>query len=224
MNLAETIFLLALDREKGIVKPELERALDAALAGAVLMDLALSNRVDTDLTLIRVAPDAETSDPLLLRVVSKEPVGDRLLDECLTSIGHKPDPRPTGDWIGYFSSREQRLRGRVAESLAGQKRLAIEDERKFLFFKSRRYRVADSAEADAVRQELRKLLTGDDIPDPREAVLVSLASACGLVGELLAPDERERARPRIEALRKLDLIGQATARLARAIESNIASA
>lgn len=224
MNLAETLFLLALDREKGVVKPELEPAFDSALAGAVLMDLALRNRIDTDLTCLRVVPGSETSDPLLLRVVSKTPVGDRLLDECLTAIGRKPDPRPTAEWIGFFSAREQRLRWRVAESLVWQKQLAIEEGRRLLFFKTRRYRMVGSAEVDAAKQELRKLLTGDDIPDPRGVVLVSLANACGFFSELLTPEEFARARARIDALRKLDLIGQATARLARAIESNIASA
>ena len=45
--------------------------------------------------------------------------------------------------------------------------------------------------------------------DPREVVLVGLANACGLFDEILSPDERARRRPRIIAIRKLDLLGQA---------------
>ena len=106
MNFAETLFLLALDARRGIVRPEMERSLDYALAGALLMDLAVQNRVDTDLTCIRQDPNEESRDPLLLRVVDKSPTGDALLDEVLQELRHKSDPRPTRDWLIHFSGKK----------------------------------------------------------------------------------------------------------------------
>ncbi|MDO9540770.1 MAG: GPP34 family phosphoprotein, partial [Kiritimatiellia bacterium] len=93
MNFAEILFLLALDEERGLIRPEMERSLDYALAGAILMDLALQNRIDTDLTCIRHDPREESRDPLLLRVVDKKPTGDVLLDEALVELQHRADPR-----------------------------------------------------------------------------------------------------------------------------------
>ena len=81
MNFAEILFLFALDGGPGTIKPEMERGLDCALAGALLMDLALHNRVDTDLTCIRADPEQASRDPLLLRVVDKTPTGDGLTEE-----------------------------------------------------------------------------------------------------------------------------------------------
>ncbi|MYI21771.1 MAG: hypothetical protein F4043_03445, partial [Gammaproteobacteria bacterium] len=49
LRFAEEILVLVLDEERGDLAPNLPaRSLDLALAGAVLMDHALENRIDTD--------------------------------------------------------------------------------------------------------------------------------------------------------------------------------
>lgn len=221
MNFAEILFLLALDEKLGVIRPEMERRLDYALAGAILMDLALQNRIDTDLTCIRQNPGEETRDPLLLRVVDKKPTGDVLLDEALKELQHKAGPRPTRDWLAHFSGEGKSIRERVLLHLAASKALAVKEEKKFFFFKSRRYFITDSSEIEAVKARLRELVLDEEIPDPREVVLVGLANSCGLFDEILSPEEEARARPRIIALRKFDLIGQAMTGIIREIEHNI---
>ena len=224
MNFAEILFLLTLDIKRGITRPEMERSLDYALAGALLMDLALQNRVDTDLTCIRYDPKEESRDPLLLRVVDKSPTGDRLLDEALKELQYKSDPRQTREWLTHFSDEGKMIRERVAEQLAASKVLEIKEEKKLIFFKSRRYFLADSGVIDAVKSRLGELVLGDEIPDPREVVLVGIANFCGLFDELFSPEDLVRVRPRIIALRKLDLIGQAVTKIIREIEHSISTA
>jgi len=223
MNFAETLFLLALDARRGIVRPEMERSLDYALAGALLMDLAVQNRVDTDLTCIRQDPNEESRDPLLLRVVDKSPTGDALLDEVLQELRHKSDPRPTRDWLIHFSGKKIRIRERVAARLAAAKDLEIKEEKKLLFFKSRRYFPSAAGGLDALKSRLRELVLGTEIPDPREAVLVGIANSSGLFEKILSPEELARVKPRIAALRKLDLIGQAMTKIIREIERDIST-
>jgi len=221
MNLAEILFLLALDAKRGIIRPEMERSLDCALAGALLMDLALQNRVDTDLTCIRNDPNEESRDPLLLRVVDKSPIGDFLLDEVLKELQHKSDPRPTRDWLSHFSAEGKMIRGQVANRLAASKILEIKEEKKLIFFKTYRYILINSDGIDAIKSRLRELVMGDEIPDPREVVLVGIANSCGLFYDLFSIEDLARVRPRIIAMRKLDLIGQATTSIIRDIERNI---
>jgi hypothetical protein len=223
MNFAEILFLFALDTGRGVIRPEMERVLDYALAGALLMDLALQNRVDTDLTCIRHDQKGESRDPLLLRVVDKSPTGDGLLDEALKELQHKSDPRPTRDWLEHFSAEGKMIRARVAGGLAASKVLEIREEKRMFFFKVRRYSLVDSRGIDEVKARLKELVLGDDIPDPREAVLVGIANSCGLFDELLSSGDQARVRPRILALRKLDLIGQATTGIIREIEHSIST-
>lgn len=223
MNFAEILFLLALDGERGVIRPEMERSLDYALAGAILMDLALQNRIDTDLTCIRHDPGEETRDPLLLRVVDKKPTGDVLLDEALKELQYKADPRPTREWLTHFSGEGKNIRERVTARLAISKVLDIKEEKKLFFFKSHRYFITDSSGIEAVKSRLRELVLDEEIPDPREAVLVGLANSCGLFEKMFSAEELARARPRITALRKLDLIGQAMTGIIREIEHSIST-
>lgn len=221
MNLAEILFLLSLDGKEGIIRPELERSLDYALAGALLMELALQNRIDTDLTCIRHDPKEESRDPLLLRVVDKQPTGDKLLDEALAELGHKSDPRPTRDWLNFFFKDGRTIREHLVAQLASRGIISIQEKKLLLFFKSCRYSLLDAGELEKIKTGMRELVLSDEIPDPREAVLVGLANSCGLFSEIFSPEELARARPRITALRKLDLIGQAMSKTIREIERNI---
>ena len=68
---------------------------------------------------------------------------------------------------------------------------------------------------------LRQIVLSDEIPDPRDLVLVCLIDACALMGFVLSEQELEAATPRIEQLRKMDLIGQAVTRAASETEAII---
>jgi hypothetical protein len=69
--------------------------------------------------------------------------------------------------------------------------------------------VIDETETREVKTRLRQLLLSDEIPEPRDVVLICLIEACDLLRLVLTPDEIESAAPRAEQLGKLDLIGQA---------------
>ena len=69
-----------------------------------------------------------------------------------------------------------------------------------------------------------EVLFGNDIPGPRDIVLICLVDACGVLRELLTARELERASERIEQVRKLDLIGQAVSKAVWDIQSSIALA
>jgi len=53
------------------------------------------------------------------------------------------------------------------------------------------------------------VLLTDEIPDPRDVVLICLIDACGLLDLVLTPDEIAVTKARVEQLSRLDLIGQA---------------
>ena len=67
------------------------------------------------------------------------------------------------------------------------------------------------------------VLFSDDIPDPRDVVIICLADACGIFKELLSKRELEQAAARIEQVRKLDLIGQAMTQAIQDIELSVAA-
>ena len=82
LRFAEEILVLVLDEARGELAPALpERSFDLALAGAVLMDLALEDRIDTDLE--------------RLMLVDSTPLGDDILDPTLAEVADRRRRRNT---------------------------------------------------------------------------------------------------------------------------------
>jgi Golgi phosphoprotein 3 len=245
LSFAEEIFLLALDDREGSIKPLPVSALEYALPGALLMELAFLNRIDIDLK--------------CLEVVNTEPIENALLDDVLRQIESKSEaprgkPRgifaepceakdaippcgkpqgllakkgeaqPTSYWLSFFAGQAKQIQERILAQLVAKGILKTEDKKILWVFKTRRYPMIDNREIKEVTARLRELILGDEIPSPREAVLVSLVDACRLFDDLFSAEEYERVQPRIKALAKLDLIGQEITKSIREIAQAMALA
>ena len=76
------------------------------------------------------------------------------------------------------------------------------------------------------KSTLARALTGvwpalSGIPDPREVALIGLVDVCDLLGDIFPERNIDRLRPRIEQLRKMDLIGRELAGAISDIEHNV---
>ncbi|MDA8307968.1 MAG: GPP34 family phosphoprotein [Deltaproteobacteria bacterium] len=206
LSFAEEILLLALD-DQGSIKQLSAVSLDYALAGAVLMDLALLNRIDTDLE--------------SLFVVDRTPTGDTLADGFLGEIQSDANRWPAMHWLDHFTKQGARIQEVVLNRLI-EKRILKKVDRKILWvFEVRRYPIIDNTEPKEVKTRLRELILSDDIPDPHDAVLISLANACGLFTEVFTKSEMDSVRERIDNLAKLDLVGREITRAISSIEKAI---
>ena len=206
---AEELLLLILDHDDGdIVASMPPQSLNTLLAGALLMDLALENRIDTDL------------EQVIL--VNTAPVGDNLLDPVLADIAGDAEPRTIDYWLKRTAMRGDEIRETALAGLVEQG--IVESEESATFFlsprvrRSRRYPAIDGTATEEVQFRIMRLLFSDDIPDPRDIVLVSLAASGGVFKHLLSPEELAEAQERIDLISRMDLIGQSVARTLRVAE------
>ena len=88
-------------------------------------------------------------------------------------------------------------------------------------FRTRRYPEIDGKARIEARRRIRGVLLTDEIPDPRDVMIICLAQACGILEELLSGQELVGALPRVAQVRRMDLIGQALARTIEHVESAI---
>ncbi len=210
LTLAEEAILLALDEETGVITELPHYQTDTVLVAATLMELALLNRIDTDTENLQVIDLAPTGQPILDRILA-----------LLPQPGETHPLRPLLDRLAIEGAEIKRM------ALANLVSLGIlkEENRRFLWvFKTRRYPMLDNREVVEVETRLRELVLGDDIPDPRDAVLVNLVNTWGLFDQILSPRELMRCRPRIRQLARLDLIGQQAAQSIQDLEQAMASA
>jgi len=205
LRIAEETLLLILDDDAGDVASYLTpRSLDSVLADAMMMDLALEDRIDTDLE--------------RLMLVDSTPFDDDFLDPVLAEIATETGSHSIDYWVERTAKQGDGIRRRALARLVERGILEQHDERFLWVFRSRRYPVVDGTEEREVKLRILGVLLSDEIPDPRDIVIICLADACGILHLLLPKRELAGVRDRIEQVRKLDLIGQAMAEAIRDIE------
>ena len=210
LRFSEEIMLLLLDDKGGKFADVPVLSLEYALAGAVLMDLALAFRIDTD--------------PERLFVIDPAPVEDDLLDPTLAHIVQSTETRGARYWIEQTTPRAGEIRERSLARLVERGILRREDDRFLWVFQMRRYPIVDDRTVREVKLRIMGVLFSDDIPDARDIVIISLSDVCGIFGILLSNRELRSVAPRIEQIRKMDLIGREVAKAVRDIEASLAFA
>ena len=91
LTFAEEILLLMLD-DDGAFLPIRGGAVEYILAGAVLMDLAFANRIDTD--------------PEQLVSLDSTPTGNPMFDQALAYIANSGETKNTKGWIETLAGQE----------------------------------------------------------------------------------------------------------------------
>jgi len=194
LTFVEEIVLLALDDKKGKFVDLPPLALDQALAGATLLELAFQNRIDTDLT--------------HLTLVSDKAIGDRMLDPILKEIVAAQDKKDAKYWVGVISADGEKIRDAALAKLV-EKGVLKKEEKKFLWvIPGRRYPMVQNQEEEEVRKRIRKVVVDGEVPSPRDVVIVSLSSACQLLRTVFTDAELLKYSPRIAEVAKMDLIGR----------------
>lgn len=211
LSFAEEIYLLALDDVTGkIVITSKEVVLNSVLIGAVLSELSFIGKIDNDAENLYILNTDATGSPVL----------DEVLDVLRKSGKNEVSLSRSLQALLPESKNIEQL---VLKELIGKGILKQVNEKLFWFFPSRRYPIIDNVEVTDVERRLRNLVLSNEIPAPRDAVLVSLVNACGLFSEILSSRELRRCEGRIEEISKYDMVCQKINELIRQVQdfSNI---
>lgn len=212
LTFPEETLLLLLDDESGKMVRLHDWSMRYALTGAAMMDLALNNRIDSDLT--------------SLILVDATPTGEKCLDICLADIarGGKDQPHEVRYWLEKLAVRADEIREMALDRLVSRGILKRKEELFLWVFRSRCYPAIDGKADREVKLRIMEVLLSDTIPDPRDIAIICLAEACGIFSTILSERELEYSRPRIEQVRRLDLIGQTMSKAIWDIDVSMVSA
>jgi len=195
LTIPEEILLLTIDQKTGGTKVDDLKTLDVVLASAILMNLAMENRIDTDL-----------ED---LFYISHEKLGNVVLDDAMKEIRDKSGMENPVYWITQFALKADELKELIAASLIGKGVLKIESNKLLWVFKTNKYPVKDNSQIIEVRTRVRNLVFSNEIPELRDMVILSLAHYGSIENFLFSDEEQEEYKERIKQIAKMDLIGQA---------------
>ncbi len=207
LTMLEEVVLLAVDEKTGRVRSTREFGTTYALVGAVFFDLALARKIDTD-----------TEE---IQIVDRTPTGNPILDRVLTRMAARPDLKTVAEWIEEMFLQRDDLEGEALKSLTDRGVLRHEQSKLLWVIDIERFPMLDNKPQQHVKLRLANAILGDDIPDTRDIMLVSIADQCGLLGYVLSDVELENRKDRIRMLTRLETISRKVADAIHALDKSI---
>jgi hypothetical protein len=160
-TITDDLVLLLLDPESGRLAVD-GFPLERAIAGALLLDLSVRNRITAG---------GEGARAKII-VTDAAPTGDELLDGALVRLAGRPlRARRAVDRVAT------RLRNQVLERLAARGVVVRPHSRRFQLIEVRAWPMVDRAPVDDLRGRLAAVLRNNIKPDQHLACLVSLVHA-----------------------------------------------
>ena len=208
LRFIEEILLLLIDTRRGDLFSLRPWTLSCTLAGALLMDLVEENRIDTD--------------PERLVLLDAAPLDDDLLDPVLADIAQIGETHDVRFWVERIARQGDELREKTFSRLVANDILEVESDGLFslqpMVFHGRRYPL-DHERRDAVHVRLMRVLFGNEIPEPRDVRMFSLADACGIFERLLSPAQFVAVQEKIALFSRMFPLGRALAEAIRQSEA-----
>ncbi|ASU82355.1 GPP34 family phosphoprotein [Nocardiopsis gilva YIM 90087] len=204
--LAEELLLICHDPATGRPLADSTRV-QVALAGALLADLALADRIRID-------------GRGYVYAQHPAPSGDPDLDALAQRIAMEQRHRKLKWWVQKTMSNK--LRTGLLYRVAYRGLMRHEQDHVLGMFPWNRYRPADPAAHAWRRESMRAVLVGERAPDPATVVLLALAGAMRVDGKLF-PELRGNERRRLmKTVVANDGIGQVVRNVIQSIEASTA--
>ena len=198
IRIAEELILLMLDEQSGYLEMVPGWDFSCVMAGAVLADLALERRIETDLE--------------RLYLVDPTPTGDDLLDPTLKDIAESDEKSDAQFWIERNTRHADEIVAATLDRLV--ERNILTHQTGGFWGLSRDVARSGTYPTHAIetrgesKARVLNVILNDEIPDPRDAILVALMHTCGGFKMLLEEEDYEERLDRIELVARLDLIGR----------------
>ena len=208
LSLPEELVLMLLNQESGYFHQVPGWDLNCAVTGAVLAELSLMSRIDTDMESLFLLDDTET--------------GNSTLDPILKEIAGERSQRNAQYWIERLAHHAESIIDSTLDRLVHLNVLEYHDgdfwtlppniEQKILFDDSQ-----EGTGLEFVKTRISREIFNNEIPDPRDVIIICLVNTCDVFRFMFQLDEE--AEKRIEFICNMDLIGRS---IAAAVSSNLA--
>lgn len=209
LTLAEEVTLLLFDEAAGTFTRASELSRNFALGPSIFVELVIADRIDAD------------ADHVF--VIDAEPLENELLDPLLNRIAQSHRAHDVAHWIHDAASHGGDTFKCSLIRLVDHGILAEQERRIFGIGRSSRYDIVDRAAAGKSKKRILNVLSETDTPDLRDAVLISLTNACGILEKLLHSQRPRSTAERMYQIRKMAMSDKTISRALARIEAEMVS-
>ena len=208
LTLTQEFILMLLNEETGYFHQVPGWDLNCAVTGAVLAELSLRARIDTDEESLFLVDETETGNPVL--------------DSILKEVAAEPVQRNTQYWVERLAPRAESIIDSVLDRLVDLKVLERHDGGFYTLARTTWQtevfdRSSEGTATQFVKTRISNAIFNDEIPDPRDIIIICLINTCDVFRFMFQLDDK--AEERIEFICKMDLIGRS---IAAAVSHNLA--
>ena len=209
LTLPEDLVLLLLNEENGYFHQVPGWDLNCAVTGAVLAELSIQGRIDTDL------------DSLFLLSATK--TGNPALDPILEEISNQSTQHNTQYWIERLAHLAESVIDTTLDRMVELRILERHDGDFYTLTRSSGPTNVfddplDGSRLQSVKTRISNAIFNNEIPDPRDALLISLVNTCDVFRFMFQLDDE--AEDRIKLICRMALIGRS---IAAAVSHNMAN-
>ena len=208
LSLPEELLLMLLNGESGYFHQVPGWDLNCAVTGAVLAELSLAARIDTDMK--------------SMILLDRTEVGDPALDPVLKEIAEDPVQRNARYWIERLAPRADSIVDLTLDRLVDLKILEHHDGEFWTFSHAvgqddLHTGNGEGTAVEFVTSRITKVLFHNEIPTPRDIIIVGLLNTCDVLRFIFQLDDESEKR--IKVVCQLELIGRS---IAEAVAHNLA--
>ena len=202
LNLIDQLTLLALDDEKGTLLAD-STSFSYATAGALIMELALDERIDL------------SGNKVVLK--DKTKTGDNIVDTYFESIIESKKDRKINYWVEKFGNKADKIKRDTIDKLIENRILEKKEDKILWIFSYNKYPAQNSRPENQLRQRLYDIIVHGHRPELKESMLLNLIESCGLGKEVFGKEQVKTFKKRLKSINEYDHLGGAISKSVKEI-------
>lgn len=185
-NLAEKLLLLSYVEEKGRISYRASGTIQYIFAAASLLELCMRKKIKV-----------EGRKVILLDMSA---TGDQILDEMLSKISDKYDPKSPTYWITALSHG---LLKKIQNKLLDQGVFWEDYVNTIVIFTKKIYRLSDTSDFKLLQNKVREtLLSENEKFSTEDIILATMMKNCGILPLHLGREEMKKSKERLKSFSK----------------------
>lgn len=194
LSLPDQLTLLAIDDEKGNFIAD-STSFSYAIAGAVILELALEERIDISHEMVQVKDRTKT--------------GDAILDLYLDLMINSKKERKIKSWVERVGNKAEQIKKDTISKLIAHQILEKKEEKILWVFSVNKYPAQDSRPENRLRSRLYDIIVNAHKPELMEIMLLNLIESCSLGKEVFGKDYVKLFKKRIKLINESDELASA---------------
>ena len=189
LTLIDQLTLLSLDDKTGSFIPD-STAFSYAIGGAVILELALEEKINIENKRVKV--------------IDSTPTNDKIVEEYFETIKSSTKERKLQTWVERIGSKAHKIKQSTIDKLIDDRILEKKEEKILWVFTIDKYPAQNSMPENRLRARLYDVIINKHNPTAKKVMLLNLIDACQLQKEVFGKENAKLFKQEIKKINEAD--------------------